>query len=127
VILVDENFTAAQCRELVAKSLRITQIGHGVASKGIIDEHIVPLLLTLRRPTFFTQDKGFFDYRLCHSSYCIVVVDAEARRVPDFVIRALRHLRLRSFRQRTGLVVKVGPSGITLLNAGSPKPILVPW
>jgi hypothetical protein len=35
-------------------------------------EEIIPLLHSLRQPTFFTRDRGFYRPGLLHSAYCLV-------------------------------------------------------
>jgi hypothetical protein len=39
----------------------------------VLDSHVPEILLTLTEPTFITIDRGFFDPKLCHSRYCILV------------------------------------------------------
>lgn len=50
------------------------QIGVELGRKGMSDEEIIPFLLRLARPTFFTRDLGFDEGEFCHSDYCLVVL-----------------------------------------------------
>ena len=52
---------------------------------------IVPLLHSLRRPTFFTHDLGFFDPLLCHKGYSLVCLDTKANESAIYIRRILRH------------------------------------
>jgi hypothetical protein len=57
----------------LAKRVAARQIGYDVGRKGLKDEQIIPLLHTLDRPTFFTLDTDFYNRRLCHEGYCLVL------------------------------------------------------
>jgi hypothetical protein len=91
VILLDENFPESQRQILKAWRIPIRQIGVEISRKGIQDDEIIPLLLALRRPTFFTLDGGFYSRRLCHARYCLVCVDVAPYEAAAFVRRFLRH------------------------------------
>ena len=58
--VLDENLAEGQ--RLLLRRWRITtrQIGVDVGCRGMADEEIIPLLLELRRPTFFTRDADFY-------------------------------------------------------------------
>jgi hypothetical protein len=59
MIVLDENIPEDQRLLLRSWRIRAYQVGRDVSRAGIKDEQIIPLLLTLRRPTFFTRDLGF--------------------------------------------------------------------
>ncbi len=67
--VLDENIPANQRELLIGRRVRVRQIGLDIGRSGMLDAEIVPLLLQLRRPTFFTRDEDFFDRRLCHAKY----------------------------------------------------------
>jgi hypothetical protein len=69
MLILDENIPEDQRVLLRSWRIRAYQIGRDVGRAGIKDEQIIPLLMKLRRPTFFTRDLGFFDAKLSHSRY----------------------------------------------------------
>jgi hypothetical protein len=77
VNVLDENVLDSQRVLLRSCRLAIRQIGHDSGRKGMTDEDILPFLLTLRRPTFFTRDLGFYQRENCHPRYCLVCLAVE--------------------------------------------------
>ena len=70
MILVDENIPEDPCQLLRKWRIRIRQIGQENGRQGMKDDqHILPLLHKLDRPTFLTRDLGFFEQRWCHENY----------------------------------------------------------
>ena len=61
MIVLDENIPEDQRLLLRSWRTRAYQVGRDVGRAGIKDEQIIPLLLKLRRPIFFTRNLGFFD------------------------------------------------------------------
>lgn len=62
--LLDENIFAFQRHQLLAWKIHVRQIGVEIGTRGIDDlEEIIPLLHSLRRPTFFTRDHDFYRTR----------------------------------------------------------------
>ncbi len=55
----DENIIASQRQRVRHWRIPVRQIGVDIARKGLQDEEILPFLRQLRRPTFFTRDRGF--------------------------------------------------------------------
>lgn len=76
-------------------------------------EEIIPLLHTLSRPTFFTQDHGFYHPRLLHPEYCLVHLDVVFNEVAEYTRRFLRHPAFRTHTQRLGKIARVRHSGIS--------------
>ena len=91
MILLDENFPESQRQLLRGWRIRVRQIGQEVGRSGMKDDEVIPLLLGLRRPTFFTLDRGFYRHSLCHARYCLVCVDVGQYESAIFVRRLLRH------------------------------------
>ncbi|HXP63517.1 MAG TPA: hypothetical protein VN829_23640 [Dongiaceae bacterium] len=69
--VLDENILESQRQLLRGWRVPVRQIGHELGHKGLQDEELVPFLLTLRRPTLFTRDLGFYDRALCHLRYSV--------------------------------------------------------
>ncbi len=114
MILLDENFPESQRQLLKAWRIPIRQIGVEISRKGVQDDEIIPLLLSLRRPTFFTLDGGFYSRRLCHARYCLVCVDVAPYEAAAFVRRFLGHKDFDTEAKRMGMVVRLSHAGIFL-------------
>jgi hypothetical protein len=110
--ILDEDIRADQRELLRRHRIATRQIGHDIAQKGMKDQAIFPFLHQLRRPTFFTRDRGFYDRRLCHPGYCLVWLDVDKYLVGDYVRRVLRHSRLNTQAKRMGTVIRVSSAGL---------------
>jgi hypothetical protein len=114
VIILDENFPESQRQLLKAWRIPIRQIGVEISRKGIQDDEIIPLLLNLRQPTFFTLDNDFYSRRLCHARYCLVCADVAQYEAAAFVRRFLRHPTFDTEAKRVGNVARLSHAGIFL-------------
>lgn len=88
------------------------QIGKELAPAGTKDEETIPFLLTLKRPTLFTHDQGFFDRRLVHARYCLVWLEASDIEAANYIHRFLSHPRFNTHAKRMGAVARVHHDGI---------------
>jgi hypothetical protein len=76
VNVLDENIVATQRQLLRSWKIHFRSIGGEVGRAGMKDrDEIIPLLHTLRRPTFFTRDHDFYKADLRHRGYCLVFLD----------------------------------------------------
>ena len=119
LIVVDENIP--EDRRLLLKSWRIRayQVGRDVGRAGFKDEQqIIPLLLRLRRPTFFTRDLGFFDAKYCHARYAVVCLAVAPDEAASYVRRVLRHPACDTQTKRLGRLMRVSQMGIRLYHLG---------
>ena len=114
MIVLDENIADSQRRRLLAWRIRVQQVGHEIAQQGTDDSDIPRLLLRLRRPTFFTQDRGFNVRRLCHERYCIVWLDVRDDLIADYARRVLYHPKLDTQAERMGKVIRAGVATMRL-------------
>ena len=112
--ILDENISENQAALLASWRIRFKQIGVHVGRSGMTDEAIIPLLLRQPHPTFFTRDKGFYDFRLCHARYCLVFLDVRRNETASFIRRILRHPALNSKRKRMGKVIRASRGKIAL-------------
>jgi hypothetical protein len=110
--ILDENIRSDQREMLRRHRIAARQIGHDIAQKGIKDQAIIPFLHQLRRPTFFTRDRDFYDHRLCHPGYCLVWLDIDRDQVGEYVRRMLRHPLLNTQAKRMGSVIRVSSAGL---------------
>ena len=112
--VLDENIVSHQRQLLEDRGLHLRQIGFELGRAGMKDRNeVVPLLHTLRRPTFFTRDHDFYRADLRHAGYCLVLLDVKSREAADFIRRFLRHPSFRTQAQRMGKVVRVRHSGLS--------------
>lgn len=110
--ILDENIPASQWQLLLRWRIRARRIGHEVGRQGMGDQEIPPLLRRLRRATFYTRDLDFYDRRLCHAGYCLVVLTVDRYEVASFIRRFLRHPVFDTQAKRLGKVVRVAHMGI---------------
>ncbi len=89
--LLDESIPENQRKLLRQWRVSVRHLGYEIERRGIKDDAIIPYLLQLPRPTFFTMDSDFYKRRLCHARYCLVYLDVEQPRAAEFVRRLLRH------------------------------------
>ena len=122
--ILDEQIPDFQRLKLLEWGIHVRQIGYDFGWGGMSDEeHIIPLLHSLRQPTFFTLDLGFYRRKFCHPNYCIVVLDISESQVAEFVRRFMRHKDFNTKAKRMGRIVKITTDGIYWweINATSEK------
>lgn len=112
MIILDENIREDQRQLLRSWRIRARQIAYDIGNKGIRDDAIIPFLQGLNRPVFLTRDAGFFQRRLIHSDYCLVVFGVGEREFARFVRRFMHHPSFRTERKRMGNVVRVAYDGV---------------
>jgi hypothetical protein len=128
VIILDEDIIAPEHERLRAWRVHFRAIGYGIGRFGMKDrDQIIPLLHTLRRPTFFTQDEDFYKPKLCHPGYCLVLLDVAPDQVAEFLHRFLRHRTFRTQKQRMGKVVRVRSTRITSWQVGQEDVHITSW
>jgi hypothetical protein len=125
MIVLDENIPEDQRLLLKSWRIRVHQIGRDVGQAGFKDEQqVIPLLLRLRRPTFFTRDSGFFDAGFCHTGYAIVCLSVGADEAASFVRRVLRQPTCNTKAKRLGRLMRVSQLGIRVLRADGQEEII---
>src|SRR5262245_31862027 len=70
-------------------------------------QEILRYLHQTKRITFFTRDLGFFQPRLCHLNYCLVVLTGHVLETAAMIRRFLRHIEFKTHAGRTGKVIKL--------------------
>ena len=126
--VLDENIITPERERLRAWRVHFRRIGVEVGRFGIDDrEKIIPLLHSLRRPTFFTGDQGFYHPMLRPHGYCLVYLDVDFDETADFIRRFLRHPAFRTQAQRMGKVVRVRHSGVTYWQVGEQGERWIGW
>ena len=127
MIILDENIPDNQRQLLKSWRLSCRQIGFEVGRKGMKDDEIIPLLMQLHRPTFFTLDTGFFHSQLCHSRYCLVYLDVRRNETAFFARRLLRLEALNTQAKRMGKVIRVSHSGLVIWISPSQAEVRIGW
>src|SRR4029434_5846995 len=125
--ILDENIIASQRQRLRSWRIRVRQIGVDIARKGLQDEEIIAFLHQLRRPTFFTRDRGFYRREVCTRHYGIVHLEAVPEEVAIFVRRVLRHPRLNTQATRLGTVVRASHEGLGLWRLHAQTEEVILW
>ncbi|NOT58477.1 MAG: hypothetical protein HOP18_28105 [Deltaproteobacteria bacterium] len=112
--VLDENIVVSQRELLRSWKIHFRRIGGEVGRLGMGDrDEIIPLLHSLARPTFFTQDHGFYHPRILHPGYCLVHLDVVFDEVAEYTRRFPRHREFRTHTQRLGKIARVRPSGVS--------------
>ena len=125
--ILDENIIASQRQRLRSWRIPVRQIGVDIARKGLQDEEILPFLHHLRRPTFFTRDRGFYRREVCHRQYGIVYLAVVPEEVAVFVRRVLRHPRVNTQAKRMGTVVRAFHQGLGLWRLHAQEEEVILW
>ncbi|MGH9838128.1 MAG: hypothetical protein ACREEM_05030 [Blastocatellia bacterium] len=112
--ILDENIGFTHREQLTAWKIHFRQIGFEIGAVGMEDRNqIIPLLHSLRRPTFFTRDHDFFYPNLRHAGYGLVYLDVEPNEAAEYIRRVLRHPSFRTQAQRMGKVLRVRHTGLS--------------
>ena len=91
------------------------------------DQHIIPLLHTLDRPTLITRDLGFFHPRLRHEKYCLACFAIESGATANLVRRFLRHPRFNTKKKRMGKVLLIGPEIVRIWSVREENEETIGW
>jgi hypothetical protein len=127
VNVLDENILESQRQLLRSWKIPVRQIGVELGHKGMLDEEILPFLLTLSNPTFFTRDLGFADADFCHDKRCLIVLEIGQHEVAHFVRRLLHHPNFNTQSKRMGAVVRVMSTGLVGIRRNLRKEIRTAW
>ena len=127
MIVLDENFPESQRQLLRGWRIPIRQIGYEVGRKGMKDDEIIPVLLRLRHPTFFTLDYDFYKRGLCHARYCLVCLDVGQYEAAVFVRRLLRHREFDTEAKHMGAVIRVSHRGLSVWRLHAEKAVRLGW
>lgn len=125
--VLDENIIDNQRRLLSSWRIPVRQIGYEIGRKGMKDREIIPFLLPLNQPTFFTRDDDFYQRYLCHAGYCLVYLDVRKEEVATFVRRVLRHTAFRTKARRMGKVIRASHGGLVVWNLHAEREELLDW
>ena len=105
--VLDENVPRDQADLLRQWGIRFRSISRDLGYQGIHDDDILPLLLSLKKPTLLTRDEDFFGRNFAHPRYCLVWFDVAVEETAFFIRRFLRHPDFRANARRLGKVIRV--------------------
>ncbi len=125
--LLDENIPKDQRQLLESWRVHVRQIGVNAGHRGMQDDEIIPLLQTLRRPTFFTRDEDFYQQHLCHARYSLIFMAVEKHELAPFVRRLLNHPPLNTQAKRMGKVIRVSSMRLAYWQAHEPEELFLEW
>ncbi len=126
--VLDENIIAPERERLRAWRVHFRCIGEEIGRLGMKDHNeIIPLLHALRRPTFFTRDRGFYRPTLLHPGYCLVHLEVGADETAEYIRRLLRHQIFRTRSQRMGKVVRVHHSEVSYWQVNVKRARALSW
>ncbi len=125
--VLDENIIDSQRRLLTNWRVSVRQIGYEVGRKGVKDQEIVPLLHQLDQPTFFTRDDDFYERKLCHAGYCLVLLDVRKEEVAFFVRRILQQPSFNTKAKRMGKVIRASHVGLSFWRLHGEKEEQLSW
>lgn len=128
MIVLDENIAEDQCQLLRSWRIRCRQIGQDIGKQGMQDEqHVIPMLQRLSKPTFVTRDLGFFHKKWCHDRYSLVCLAVSQNEVARFVRRFLRHPSFDAKVKRMGTVICIGQEDLRVWRRGVDAPQKLAW
>jgi len=125
--ILDEQILENQRQILRSWHIPVRQIGYDFGRKGLKDREIIPALLDLRNPTFFTLDFDFFERRLCHAKYTVVCMNVGKHEAAVYVRRLLRHPEFDTVAKRLGCVIRLSSMGLWVWRLHAEKEIFVDW
>jgi len=125
--ILDENIPESQRQLLHSWRIKSKQIGHEIGCQGMKDDEIIPFLHKLRSTNFFTRDLGFFRRQLCHSNYCLIILDIGQYEVASFIKRFLQHPKFNIRTKRMGKVVRITHIGVQVWRLYAEKEEEIRW
>lgn len=125
--ILDENVSRIQRQLLQNWHIPVRHIGYEIGRKGMKDDEIVPFLLTLQQPTFFTLDWDYFKRELCHARYCLVYLDVKRDEAAIFTRRLLRYKEFDTQAKRMGAVIRVSYAGLHVWRLHAQKEAYLDW
>jgi hypothetical protein len=112
VNLLDENIRQDQGVQLREWRVPFRSLVQDMARAGTQDADIIPLLQRLKRITFFTHDRDYFQPGLSHRAYGLVWLDVFDGEAAGMIRRFLQHPDFATQARRMGLVARAHHDGV---------------
>ena len=125
--VLDEQIPEDQRRLLRSWRVPVRHIGYDIGRQGIKDPEIIPFLLALRRPTFFSLDFDFYNRQFCHTRYCLVCMEVRQPHVATFVRRFLRHSEFDTAAKRMRKVIRLSSVQLVVQELHREGEIVFDW
>lgn len=126
--ILDENIDAVARKRLLWLKVPFKHIGSDIGHSGMQDlNDVIPLLHSLKHPTFFTRDEDFYARTLVHAEYSLVHLDVPPGESADYIYRFLRHKHFRTKADRIGKVIRVRHGGISYFEQEHNRTRRVRW
>ncbi|HXU38351.1 MAG TPA: hypothetical protein VN937_18490, partial [Blastocatellia bacterium] len=126
--ILDENIDSVARERLRWLKVSFRHIGSDIGHSGMKDlNDVIPLLHSLKHPTFFTRDEDFYTRILVHREYCLVHLDVPPGESAEYISRFLRHRNFRTKVDRIGKVVRVRRSGVSYFEQHNSRRRHVRW
>ena len=77
------------------------------------DDELVPFLIQLPRPSFFTMDRGWYMRSLLHARYFVAVLEVPDNEAAGVMRRILKHPDFSTQAGRLGKVIRASHGGMT--------------
>ncbi len=117
--ILDENIDLFTRLQLAQWKFHFRQIGVEIGQSGMKDyDEIIPMLHSIRRPTFVTRDDDFYHPKLRLANYCLVYFDVSLPQSAEYIRQFFRHPHFRTQVQRMGKVIRIHEHGITYWEVG---------
>ena len=127
MIVLDQNFRRDQRDTLIASRIRVKQIGFELGRAGMKDDELVPFLIQLPRPSFFTMDRGWYMRSLLHARYFVAVLEVPDNEAAGVMRRILKHPDFSTQAGRLGKVIRASHGGMTGWKIGAESEIQWTW
>jgi hypothetical protein len=128
VNILDENIDSVTRKRLQWLKVPFRHIGSDIGHSGMKDlNDVIPLLHSLKYPTFFTRDEDFYARPLIHAEYCLVHLDVPPGESADYIVRFLRRKEFRTKADRIGKVARIRHSGVSYLEQQHKRTRHVRW
>ena len=75
MLITDENISETEIWRLREWRIAVRQVGPDLARRSASDQNVLQVLHRLKRPTFFTRDRDFWNHRLAHSDDFLAFID----------------------------------------------------
>jgi len=120
VIVLDHNIAEDQSQLLRDWHIHFKQIGVEVGRPEWDDfQEIWRYLHRHKQTTFFTRDSDFFQPRLRHANYALIVIAAPIKETAAVIKRFLRHPEFKTKAKRCGKVIRLSPRVISWWEIGA--------
>jgi len=130
VLVLDENLHVEKVCGTLAKHFSVLRLPDLKPGEHVLDDRVPTILLELDRPTLITIDQDFWDRKLCHPSYGIMVFnleDDEQPLLPDLLRALFRQSEFATRAARMGKVARVSRSHVEYWEFGTAKKVQLFW